>query len=416
MIDFKPTEDQQRLVDQAHKFAKEVLRPAEFELDKIADPEEAFKSGLFRDVMRECYRMGYHRMLLPAHVGGLGLDPVTITLINEELFWGGPGLIQNVMVSVFVAFTAMMTNKTSLRKEFIVPYCENTDATQMGCFAGVEPRVGSDLVWVTDARVRLQTTARKMGDEYILNGAKSAFISAGGIANMIGVAACLEPERGMRGTGLFIVPGDMKGISRGRPLNKLGLRCLNQTEIFFDEVKVPKRYLAIRPHEDNWMNFVKSFICFGNTGVAVTGLALMRAAYEEAFAYARERVQGGQPIIEHGNIGMKLFDAFQIIEAARAIIWKVSWVNGHQFPGDISLTAAARCFTTNQAMRVTAEMIQVLGAYGITKEYHLEKYMRDAKLTQIEDGAVDTMAVAGMTLLYDPEHGKEKREQERSRS
>ena len=414
MIAFTLTEDQRVLVEQAHKFAENVLRPAEFELDAIADPVEVFKSSLFKDVMKEAYRIGYHKLLLPAHVGGMGLDPVTITLINEELFWGGPGLTQNIMVSGFVAFTALMSNKKSLRHEFAIPYCEDKEASQIGCFAGVEPLVGSDLIWVTDPKVRMRTVARRVGDEYIINGAKSAFISAGGIANMIGVSACLEPERGMRGSGLFIVPGDLKGISRGKPLNKLGLRCLNQTEVFFDEVKVPKRYLAIRPHEDNWMNFVKSFICFGNTGVAVTGLALMRAAYEEAFAYARERVQGGRPIIEHGNIALKLFDAYQIIEAARAVIWKTSYVNGHQFPGDIPLTAAARCFTTNNAIRVTAEMIQVLGAYGVTREYHLEKYMRDAKLTQIEDGAVDTMAIAGMTLLHDPEHGKESWEKQRS--
>ncbi len=407
MVDFQLTEEQQRLVEGAHTFARDVLRPAEFELDKIADPEEVFKSDLFRDVMRQTYRLGFHRSLLPAHVGGLGLDPLTITMINEELFWGGPGIMQNVMVSVFVAFTAMMSNKTSLKKEFILPYCEDNDATQIGCFAGVEPLVGSDLTSVNDPNIRLKTRARKIGDEYIINGAKSAFISAGGIANMIGVAACLEPERGMRGTGLFILPGDMKGISRGKPLDKLGLRCLNQTEIFFDEVKVPKRYLAIRPREDNWMNFVKSFICFGNTGVAVTGLALMRSAYEEAFEYARERVQGSKRLIEHPNIAMKLFDAYQIIEAARSAIWKVSWKNGNQYPGDIPLTAAARCFTTNNAMRITAEMVQILGAYGIAKEYHLEKYMRDAKLTQIEDGAVDTMAIAGMTLLDDPDAGKE---------
>jgi len=406
VIDFKLTEDQQNLVDQAHNFAKNVLRPAELELDRIADPDEVFKSGLFWDVLRQAYRMGLHKILLPAHIGGLGLDPLTITLINEELFWGGPGLMQNIMVSGFVAFTALMSNRSSLKKEFAIPYCQDTEATQIGAFAGVEPLIGSDLVFITDPGVRLQTTARKVGDEYILNGSKSAFISAGGFATMIGVAACIEPERGIRGTGLFIVPGDMKGISRGRALNKVGLRCLNQTELYFDEVKVPKRYLAIRPKEDNWVNFVKSFITFGNTGVAVTALSLMRAAYEDAFAYARERVQGGRHIIDHPNITMRLFDAYQVIEAARAVIWKASWRNGNMFPGDIPITAAARCFACNQAMRVTAEMVQILGAYGITKEYPLEKYMRDAKLTQIEDGAVDTMALHGMHLLTDPNYGK----------
>ncbi len=394
-------------MDQAHNFARNVLRPAEIELDRIADPDDVFRSEVFWDVMRQAYRMGFHKILLPAHVGGLGLDPLTIALIDEELFWGGPGLVQNIMVSGFVAWTALMTNKSSLKKEFSIPFCEDTDATQIGAFAGVEPLIGSDLTYVADPGIRLQTTARMVADEYIINGSKSAFISAGGFATMIGVAACIEPERGIRGTGLFILPGDMPGISRGRALNKLGLRCLNQTEIFFDNVKAPKRYLAIRPREDNWTNFVKSFITFGNTGVAVTALALMRSAYEDALAYARERVQGGRPIVDHANIAMKLFDAYQVIEAARAIIWKTSWKNGLQFPGDIPLTAASRCFTCNQAMRITAEMVQILGAYGISKEYPLEKYMRDAKLTQIEDGAVDTMALHGMHLLYNPDYGKE---------
>ncbi len=407
MISFQPSEDQIALVKQAHIFARDVLRPAERELDRVADPEDVFKSNLFRDVMRQFHRLGYHKMHLPKPIGGLGLDVLTCILVQEELMWGGPGLTQNFMVSPFVAFTALMSGKSALKREFAVPYCADTDAELIGCFAGVEPFVGSDLTHIADPNVKLRTTARESGDEYVINGAKSAFISAGGIANTLAVAACIEPDRGIRGTGLFIMPGDIKGISRGRALDKLGLRCLNQAEVFFDEVRVPKRYLAIRPHEDNWLNFVRHFICFGNAGVAVTGLALMRAAYEEALAYASERVQGGKPIVEHPNIAMKLFDAYQTIEAARASIWQTCWVNGSQYPGDVSRTAASRCFATNNATRVTSEMIQVCGGNAISKEFPLEKLYRDAKLTQIEDGAVDTMAIAGMRLIKDPQHGRE---------
>ena len=409
MIDFEITETQREYVQLAHNFAKDVMRPAERELDRYPNPEEVYVSQTFREVLCEAYRLGFHKMSYPAHIGGLGLDPLTVALITEELYWGGPGLGQTILVGGFAAHAALMSGKSSLIKEFAVPYCNDTEAKHIGAFAGVEPHVGSDIVYVTDPKIRLSTTARKEGDEYVINGSKAALISNGGFATAIGVAACLEPERGIRGTGLFLVPGDTPGITRGKPLDKLGLRCLNQAAVYFDEVRVPKRYLTIRPRGDNWINFVRSFVSFGNLGVGLTALALMRSAYEDALDYAQDRIQGGQPIIEHANIAMKLFDAFQTIEAARCLLWKTAWTNANQFPGDVPTVAAARCFASNQATRITGEMIQVLGGYAVEKGSSLEKYYRDAKLTQIEDGAVDTMALIGLRLLYEPDYGRESR-------
>ena len=146
MVDFKRTELQQELVGHAHDFAASVLRPAEQQLDQLADPEEVFSSETFRSVMRQAYELGYHRIAYPKHIGGLGLDPLTVSLIHEELFWGGPGLTQNILVGGFVAHTALMSGRSSLVREFAIPFCEDRSGTVMGCFAGVEAAVGSDLV------------------------------------------------------------------------------------------------------------------------------------------------------------------------------------------------------------------------------------------------------------------------------
>ncbi|MBI2890247.1 MAG: acyl-CoA/acyl-ACP dehydrogenase [Nitrospirae bacterium] len=398
MINFELTDAQLALVAQAHEFARDVLRPAELELDRVADPEAVFTSKRFRDVVRETYRLGYHKMSFPTHMGGLGMDQVTIHLITEELLWGAPGIAQGIFVGGFVPFSAMMSGQSSLVREFAARYCEEGEV-HFSALAGVEPHLGSDFLYVNENTTRLRTTARKVGDEYILNGSKAAFVSNGGIAGMLGVPACIEPERGMLGTGLFIIPGDLPGISRGKPLNKLGLRCLNQSEVYFEDVKVHKKYLAIRPRGENWRNFVHSFLCFGQVGVGSTAVALMRAAYEIAFAHAGERVQGGKPIIEHPNVGLKLFEAFSTIEAARNILLKGAWLNATQFPGDLAFTVAARAFACAHAPRVITEMIQVMGAYGISKESPIEKLYRDAKLTQIEDGTLDTVGLEAMRIM-----------------
>ncbi|MBI2059887.1 MAG: acyl-CoA/acyl-ACP dehydrogenase [Nitrospirae bacterium] len=400
MVDFKLTDQQRALVAQAHEFARDVLRPAEVELDKIADPQAVFTSDRFRSVMREAFRLGYHKMSFPTHIGGLGLDQVTAGLIQEELLWGAAGLGQSLFVANFVPFTAFLSGKPSLVKEFAEPYCDDAQM-HFSALVAVEPHMGSDLLYQCGQTSRFRTTARKVGDDYILNGSKAAFVSNGTLASMLGVTVSMDPDLGIHGTGLFIIPGDLPGISRGRPLDKLGLRCLNQSEVYFEDVKVHKRYLAIRPREGNWSNFVKSFLCFGQVGVGKTALALMRSAYEIAFAYASERIQGGRPIIEHPNIALKLFDAFCTIEAARNLLLQASWFNATRFPSDLTHGVAARCFACNNGPRVISDMIQVLGAYGISKESPIEKFYRDIKLTQIEDGAVDTVGLEAMQILQE---------------
>jgi alkylation response protein AidB-like acyl-CoA dehydrogenase len=200
----------------------------------------------------------------------------------------------------------------------------------------------------------------------------------------------VDPSKGLRGSGAFVVPGDAAGVVKGGALDKIGLRTLNQAPVFFEDVEIPDHYM-IFPPGDQYPDLHNAIITVGNLGVGYLAVGLMRAAFEEALEYARERVQWGRPIAEHQMITKKLFDIFTAIETARAFLWKASWLCKTGFPGDLKTSLAAKIFATNQAVVHTTEMVQVLAGYGISREYPLEKYARDAKLLPIMDGTNETL-------------------------
>jgi len=208
----------------------------------------------------------------------------------------------------------------------------------------------------------------------------------------------VDPTLGIRGSGAFIIPGDAKGVSRGSAIDKLGLRVLNQTPIFFDDVEVPENYMIFPPGE-GYPFLHHSIITVGSVGVGYIAVGVLRAAYEEALAYSKERVQWGKPIFEHQLIARKLYEAHQAIETARLLLWKASWLCKSNFPGDLKTSLTARIYATDQAYRHTAELVQVLGGYGISKEYPLEKHMRDARLLPIMDGTNETLMLKTASLL-----------------
>jgi alkylation response protein AidB-like acyl-CoA dehydrogenase len=232
----------------------------------------------------------------------------------------------------------------------------------------------------------------------VINGTKSNFVSNGGIADVYLVFACVDPSLGLRGSGAFVIPGDAKGVAREKAIDKIGLRTLNQAAVFFEDVEIPEHYMIFPPGDDYPM-LHNAIITVGNLGVGYLAVGLMRAAYEEALAYSKERVQWGKPIFEHQMITKKLFDIFTVIESARAFLWKASWLCKTRFPGDLKMSLAAKIYATEQAVRHTAEMVQVLGGYGISKEYPLEKYARDANLLPIMDGTNQTLLMKAAALL-----------------
>jgi alkylation response protein AidB-like acyl-CoA dehydrogenase len=400
VVDFEQTDTQQQLIRTVQDFGSEMLRPAEIQLDQFPDPEEVFSSELFWDVMGQAFQLGFHKMGLAEEFDGLGLDPSTTGMIWEELGRCGAGfaasLLPGAAVQQLIALLAPQNKE--LVERYVMPYSADTTGRKISAWGSSEPNVGSDGSNYYDLNVRHNTTAVKKGDRYIINGTKSNFVSNGGIADVYLVFACVDPSRGLRGSGAFVVPGDAKGVAKEKAINKIGLRTLNQAAVFFDDVEIPEHYMIFPPGDD-YPALHNAIITVGNLGVGYLAVGLMRAAYEEALAYSKEREQWGKPIFEHQLITKKLFDIFMAIESARAFLWKASWLCKTSFPGDLKMSLAAKVFATEQAVRHTAEMVQVLGGYGISKEYPLEKYARDATLLPIMDGTNETLLIKAAALL-----------------
>ena len=400
MIDFELTETQKMIVNTARDFGREVLKPAEVALDRISDPDQVFTDDLFWDSMRQAYALGFHKMALSEDVGGLGLDPLTTGMVWEELGRWGPGFAASLMPAATVPrlISFLAPGNTVLVEKFQKPFCEDQRAEHISGWCSSEPQVGSDGKNYKDCSIRHQTKAKRTSHGWVINGAKSDFISNGSIANVQLVFACVEPELGIRGSAAFVVPSDLPGVSTGKALDKTGLRTLNQAAVIFEDVEIPEEYLLF-PHGDGYPMLHNSIITVGNLAVGYLAVGLMRAAFEDALEHSKDRVQGGKPLFEHQLIAEKLFACYQAIESARALLWKGSWLSKTNFPGDLKTSLAAKIYATDQAVHHTAEMVQVLGGYGISREYTVEKFARDAQLLKIMDGTNGTLMLKAAELL-----------------
>lgn len=400
MVDFELTETQKHIINTAREFGKEVLRPAEVELDKLANPDDVFRSETYWKAMAGAYELGFPKMAIPENFGGLGLDPQTTGMVWEELaYWGigfASGLITASIVPQLIVFLA--PEEKELVYKYVIPFCEDNKAEIVTAWCSSEPEVGSDGKNYFDPKVRHHTKAVKKGEGYVINGAKSDFVSNGGIASVYIVFACLDPSLGLRGSGTFVVPGDCPGLSRGRNLDKVGLRVLNQASVCFEDVRVPENYMIFPPGEMYPM-LHNAIITVGNLGVGYLAVGLMRAAFDDALEHAKQRVQWGKPICRHQMVGRKLFEAQRAIESARALLWKGSWLSARNFPGDLKTSLTAKVYATEEAVRHTAEMVQIFAGYGISKEYPVEKYARDAHLLRIMDGTNETLIKKVTELL-----------------
>lgn len=392
------TDEQIAIKEETHRFAKEVLRPASLELDKLHDPADVMNSDTFRNAFKKGYELGYHTIFVPDTWGGLGTDPLETHIVLEELAWGSVDFAVGIGVSCFPAFFATMVPNDKLADEIITPFCENEDASIIGCWAITEPEHGTDTLCpftpqFEDPEISGQLTARLDGDAYIIEGQKSAWVSNGTIATHALAYLTIDPSMGMAGGGICIVPLDLPGVRRGRPLDKMGQRALNQGEIFFDKVRVPREYMLVDQESYGAMLDITLSTANAAMGAMFTGVA--RAAYEEALQYAKQRVQGGQPLFEHQMIKHKLFNMFTKIEAARALSRAAMIYNYNNTPPNVEYSIASKVFCTQTAYEVASEAIQIFGGNGLAREYPVEKFFRDARAGMIEDGANDSLMITG---------------------
>ena len=397
-LDLNLNEETLLLKETAHKFAEGVMRPVSVELDKMSPEEAIAPNSPYWDFLRQAYGLGYHTLPFPVEVGGLGLTPYQTAVVMEELAWGSFGLTLSLNTSLEAAFA--VAGGEELIEQFTIPYCSCKDGSYVGCWAITEPDHGSDTLMAgypsfKDPNIKAQCRARLDGDEYVITGQKAAWVSNGTISKTIVLMAQIDSSQGHSGGGIFVFSLDRPGVSKGKPLNKIGARDLNQGEIFFDEVRIPKGSLIVGP--EHYESALAAHLCMTTPMVGVWAVGLARAGFEEALQYARKRVQGGKLLIEHPNVQQKLFRMFGKVEAARQLC-RSAFVYNWTMPPEKRLpeySFAAKMIGTETALEVTSDAIQILGGNGLSKEYLLEKLFRDARATLICDGSNDILAVGG---------------------
>lgn len=396
------TDEQTALKEGIHRFAKEVIRPAGIELDALASPEEVLRSETFKRVFRQAYELGYHSILVTDAYGGLGLDPLEVHIALEEMGWGSSGLAIGIGVACFPAFMGGVLPEPRVIDEIIVPFCECRDASIIGCWAITEPDHGSDMLmggtsYFNDPACSGKVRAVRDGDEWVISGQKAAWVSNGSIATHALVYLNIDPGKGPAGGGIAIVPLDLPGAGKGKPLNKMGQRDLNQGELFFDQVRIPAEFMLSDPESYPAMLDITLATANAAMGAIFTGVA--RSAYELALVYSKERVQGGRPIFEHQSTQQKLFQMFTKVEAARQLSRAAIIYNFNMIPPATQYSIASKVFCTQAAFEVASDAVQLFGGNGLSKEYPIEKIFRDARASLIEDGSNDILAVTAGAML-----------------
>ncbi len=397
-LNIELTREQEMIKEETHRFSKEVLRPVSLLLDKLPTPEEVIKHEEFWRAMKQAYELGYHTIFIPDTWGGLGLDPLEVHMVLEELGWGSVDFAVSLGVSCFPAFFASLLPNEQMVEEIIEPFCHDKEASFIGCWAITEPDHGTDTLSVgtpqfKDSKIIGDCRAYLDGDCWIIKGQKSAWVSNGTIATHALLYPTIDTSKGMAGGGICIVPLSLPGVKKGSPLDKLGQRALNQGEIFFEEVKIPKEYMLVEPDSYEGMLDITLSTANAAMGAIFTGLA--RAAYEEALEYSKQRIQGGKSLFEHQIIKHKLFDMFMKVEAARSLSRSVMIYNYNNTPPQVEYSIASKVFCTKVAFEVASDAIQIFGGYGLCKEYPVEKFFRDARAALIEDGANDSLMITG---------------------
>lgn len=365
--------------DTLRRFAVEVMRPIGKELDVLSAEDVIAKESILWEAHNKYADLGVNMFatdpsLSPIEAARLG------ALSSEMLGWGDAGLAISLGVSGMAVNFAQMTGNEALIEKF--------SADKVGCWAITEPDHGSDIVDFGDAlndekeKRRGNCVATKDGDNIVIRGQKSAWVSNGTIAQSAALFCAYADEKGVQGGGVFLVPLDGKGVSKGKPTEKVGQRPLNQGEIFFDDVVIPADHMIGGPAEYNPMLEATLTGANGSMGSLFCGLA--RAALEHAVDYAKERKQGGKPIIEHQAVQTRLFEMFRKVEAARALNLRV--VSHNAINPKLELAIASKVTSTRTAMEVATEAMYIYGGAGITRENPIEKLMRDASVSVIEDG------------------------------
>ena len=366
------SEEQKAVRDAARDFAQNVLKPGVIERDNA----QRFPA----DEVKQLGELGFMGMMVDPKYGGSGMDTVSYVLAMEELSKIDASASVCVSVNNSLVCWGLETYGTEAQKEqFLKPLASGQ---KIGAFCLSEPEAGSDA---TSQR----TTAIDMGDHYLLNGTKN-WITNGGSASTYLVIAQTDADKGHRGINCLVVERGMEGFTVGAKEDKMGIRGSDTHTLMFQDVKVPK---ANRIGEDGFgFKFAMKTLSGGRIGIAAQALGIASGAMEFALAYSKERKAFGKEIHKHQAIAFKLADMATEVEAARMLCLKAAWLKDQGQDYDLA-SSMAELYASEVAGRVTDQAVQVHGGYGFVKEYHVERLMRDSKITQIYEGTSEVQRI-----------------------
>jgi len=378
MIGFTLTEEQEDLRRLAHRFAEEEIRPVAQLYDE--------KEEMAWDVLKKGHEIGLHSYHYPVEYGGGGIESLlTECLVSEELAWGCAGIATALGGTSLAMLPVMIAGNPEQKKRTISYIC--SPGLHLAAMCLTEPNAGSDVA-------AAQTTARRDGDYYVLNGVK-CFITNGGVADIHIVYASTDRSLGGKGLTAFIVDKGTPGLTQGKKEKKMGIRSSHTAEVCLEDCRVP---VTNRLGEEGQGFFIAmKMLENSRPSVGAQAVGVARAAYELALSYAKERVQFGRPIARQQAIGFMLADMAMAVEAARLLVWRAAAAadsgKGCNLEGSM-----AKCFAGDTAMKVTTDAVQILGGYGYMREYPAEKWMRDAKIMQIYEGTnqIQRVVISGM--------------------
>lgn len=371
-MNFHLTEEQLAVQEAARDFAQSELLPGVIERDTEAKfpSEEIKKMGA----------LGFMGMMVDPAYGGGGMDTISYVIAMEEL--SKIDASASVSMSVNNSLVCWGLEKYGTEEQKQTYLTKLATGEVLGAFCLSEPEAGSDAT-------SQQTSATLEGDYYLLNGTKN-WITNGSSASIYLVIAQTDPSKGHKGISVFIVERGWEGFVVGKKEDKLGIRGSDTHSLLFTDVKVPvKNRIGA---EGFGFTFAMETLNGGRIGIAAQALGIASGAYELALAYSKERKAFGKPISQHQAIQFKLADMATQIEAARLLVYKAAWLKD-QGEDYAQASAMAKLYASEVAMEVTVEAVQVHGGYGYVKEYHVERLMRDAKITQIYEGTSEIQRI-----------------------
>ena len=378
-MNFGLTREQELVRQMVREFAVNEVKPIAAEIDET----ERFPM----ENVKKMGKLGMMGIPFPKELGGAGGDVLSYIITVEELskVCGTTGVIVSAHTSLCASL--IYENGTPAQKEkYLVPLAKGE---KIGAFGLTEPGAGTDAAGQ-------QTTAVLDGDNYILNGSK-IFITNGGVADTFIVFAMTDKSQGTRGISAFIVEKDFPGFSIGKKEEKLGIRASSTTELIFENCIVPKENLIGK--EGKGFSIAMKTLDGGRIGIAAQALGIAEGAYEESVKYMKERKQFGRSLSAFQGLQWMIAEMETKIEAAKLLVYKAAWLKQNKLPYSVD-AAKAKLFAAEVAMDVTTKAVQIHGGYGYTKEYPVERMMRDAKITEIYEGTseVQKMVIAGAAL------------------